>query len=56
LELSKKGTLLERCRYVLRRDRAAHPRRLASCSLNTFRDSIMSVSHCIDNYVPGILD
>jgi pimeloyl-ACP methyl ester carboxylesterase len=27
----------------------------ASCSLNTFRDSIMSVSHCIDNYVPGIL-
>ena len=28
----------------------------ASCSLNTFRDSIMSVSHCIDNYVPGILD
>ena len=28
----------------------------ASCSLNTFRDSIMSVSHCIDNYVPGILN
>ncbi len=24
--------------------------------LNTFRASIMSVSHCIDNYVPGILD
>jgi dienelactone hydrolase len=24
--------------------------------LNTFRDSIMSLSHCIDNYVPGILD
>jgi dienelactone hydrolase len=23
--------------------------------LNTFRDSIMSVSHCIDNYVPNIL-
>jgi dienelactone hydrolase len=23
--------------------------------LNTFRDCIMSVSHCIDNYVPGIL-
>jgi hypothetical protein len=23
--------------------------------LNTFRDSIMSISHCIDNYVPGIL-
>jgi hypothetical protein len=27
-----------------------------SCSLNTFRDSIMSISHCIDNYVPGILN
>jgi len=24
--------------------------------LNTFRDSIMAVSHCIDNYVPGILN
>jgi len=24
--------------------------------LNTFRDSIMSISHCIDNYVPGILN
>ena len=24
--------------------------------LNTFRHSIMSVSHCIDNYVPGILE
>jgi len=24
--------------------------------LNTFRDSIMSLSHCIDNYVPGILN
>jgi hypothetical protein len=23
---------------------------------NTFRDSIMSLSHCIDNYVPGILN
>jgi len=29
---------------------------LVSCYLNTFRDSIMSVSHCIDNYVPGILN
>ncbi len=29
---------------------------LVSSYLNTFRDSIMSVSHCIDNYVPGILD
>lgn len=26
-----------------------------SCSLCTFRDSILSISHCIDNYVPGIL-
>jgi dienelactone hydrolase len=24
--------------------------------LNTFRDSVMSLAHCIDNYVPGILD
>ena len=24
--------------------------------LNTFRDSILSISHCIDNYVPGILN
>lgn len=23
---------------------------------NTFRDSILSLSHCIDNYVPGILN
>jgi hypothetical protein len=29
---------------------------MVSCYLNTFRDSIMSVSHCIDNYVPGILN
>jgi dienelactone hydrolase len=29
---------------------------MLSCSLNTFRDSIMSLSHCIDNYVPGILN
>ena len=29
---------------------------LVSSCLNTFRDSIMSVSHCIDNYVPGILN
>ncbi|MGB9457129.1 MAG: hypothetical protein WCB12_13865 [Bryobacteraceae bacterium] len=27
-----------------------------SSYLNTFRASIMSVSHCIDNYVPGILN
>lgn len=24
--------------------------------LNTFRDSIMSMPHCIDNYIPGILN
>ncbi|MGO9012406.1 MAG: alpha/beta hydrolase family protein [Bryobacteraceae bacterium] len=29
---------------------------LVSSCLNTFRASIMSVSHCIDNYVPGILN
>jgi dienelactone hydrolase len=29
---------------------------LVSSYLNTFRDSIMSISHCIDNYVPGILN
>jgi dienelactone hydrolase len=29
---------------------------LVSSYLNTFRDSIMSVSHCMDNYVPGILN
>jgi len=28
---------------------------LISGYLNTFRDSIFSISHCIDNYVPGIL-
>ena len=29
---------------------------MVSGYLNTFRDSIGSLSHCIDNYVPGILD
>lgn len=29
---------------------------LVSGYLNTFRASIMSLSHCIDNYVPGILN
>ncbi|MBL8229103.1 MAG: acetylxylan esterase [Bryobacterales bacterium] len=28
----------------------------ASGYLNTFRDSIFSIAHCIDNYVPGILE
>jgi dienelactone hydrolase len=27
-----------------------------SCALCTFRDSIVSLSHCIDNYVPGLLN
>jgi len=29
---------------------------LVSGYLNIFRDSILSLSHCIDNYVPGILN
>jgi dienelactone hydrolase len=29
---------------------------LVSCYLNTFRESVMSISHCIDNYIPGILN
>jgi dienelactone hydrolase len=29
---------------------------LLSCSYCTFRDSIYSIAHCIDNYVPGILN
>ncbi|HLH40697.1 MAG TPA: alpha/beta hydrolase family protein [Bryobacteraceae bacterium] len=29
---------------------------LVSGYLNTFRASIMSMSHCIDNYIPGILN
>jgi dienelactone hydrolase len=29
---------------------------MVSGYLNTFRDSIMSVPHCMDNYVPGILN
>jgi len=29
---------------------------MVSCYLNTFRSCIMSLSHCVDNYVPGILN
>jgi hypothetical protein len=29
---------------------------MVSGYLNTFRDSIGSLAHCIDNYVPGILN
>ena len=36
--------------------RSAHRVALVSGYLNTFRDSIGSLSHCIDNYVPGILN
>ena len=28
---------------------------MPSCYFNTFRDSIMSIYHCADNYVPGLL-
>jgi hypothetical protein len=28
---------------------------MVSCYLNTFRDSVMAMPHCIDNYIPGIL-
>jgi dienelactone hydrolase len=28
---------------------------MPSCSFCTFRDSIMSIYHCMDNYVPGLL-
>jgi dienelactone hydrolase len=29
---------------------------MVSGYLNTFRDSIVRLSHCVDNYIPGILD
>jgi dipeptidyl aminopeptidase/acylaminoacyl peptidase len=28
---------------------------MPSCSFCTFRDSIMSIYHCADNYIPGLL-
>lgn len=28
---------------------------MPSCSFSTFRDSIMSINHCLCNYVPGLL-
>ena len=28
---------------------------MPSCYFNTFRDSLMSIYHCADNYVPGLL-
>lgn len=38
------AALLERVRYAM-----------PSCSFCTYRDSIMSIRHCADNYVPGLL-
>jgi dienelactone hydrolase len=29
---------------------------MVSCYLNTFRDSIFAMNHCVDNYIPGILN
>jgi dienelactone hydrolase len=29
---------------------------VVSCYTNTFKDSIMAMRHCVDNYIPGILD
>ena len=29
---------------------------MVSAYFNTFRDSIVSISHCPDNYVPGLLN
>lgn len=28
---------------------------VVSCYFNTFRDSILSLSHCVDNYIPNVL-
>ncbi|NJL28377.1 MAG: hypothetical protein HC897_11055 [Thermoanaerobaculia bacterium] len=28
---------------------------MPSCSFCTFRDSIMAIRHCVDNYIPGLL-
>ena len=37
--------------------RSAHSRvAMVSGYLNTFRDSVGSLAHCVDNYVPGILN
>lgn len=50
--ISGGGTCTQFCAALDTRIKAA----FVSGYLNTFRDSIMSVSHCIDNYVPGILN
>jgi dienelactone hydrolase len=49
--ISGGGTITTFASALETRIRAA----LVSGYLNTFRDSIFSLSHCIDNYVPGIL-
>jgi len=45
------GTISLFSAALLRRIRFAMP----SCYFCTFRDSIMSIYHCMDNYVPGLL-
>ena len=45
------GTVSMFAAALLPRVRFAMP----SCSFCTFRDSIMSIYHCADNYVPGLL-
>jgi hypothetical protein len=46
------GSLLAAYLSILRKDLRA----IGLCGFaNSFRESIMSVTHCIDNYVPGIL-
>ncbi|MBZ5726228.1 MAG: alpha/beta hydrolase family protein [Acidobacteriia bacterium] len=52
LGISGGGTVTAFAAALEPRIRAA----MVSGYLNTFRDSIMSLSHCIDNYVPGILN
>ena len=45
------GTISLFSAAMLSRIRFAMP----SCYFCTFRDSIMSINHCVDNYVPGLL-
>ncbi|HEU0120704.1 MAG TPA: alpha/beta hydrolase family protein [Bryobacteraceae bacterium] len=50
--ISGGGTITSFAAAVEPRIKAA----MISGYLNTFRDSIVAISHCIDNYVPGILN
>jgi dienelactone hydrolase len=52
LGISGGGTITVFASALETRIRAA----LVSGYLNTFKDSILSLAHCIDNYVPGILN